>query len=294
MPSLSSVFDQCQPRPEVLAGELPDAIFAADLWEVFCHRAHADYQDPTRFFAGTHPTENLKLLMKDVAERLAGVEGGTPIFRLETGFGGGKSHALIATVHVAREGERLAERLLDYHIERFPEPGATRVAAFVGEESDPLRGQEHEVDGQRLRTYTPWGHIALLAGGLAGYEKVRENDEQGVAPGRGELRQALGDGPVLILLDELVLYMARAFALREDHPRSKVNSQWATFFQTLFSIAAQRPQTAVILTLPSEQDANRRLTGELKQFIPTVLDTVDELEKTAAWQARNLTPNAIL
>ena len=69
-----------------------------------------------------------------------------------------------------------------------------------------------------------------------------------------------------------------------------MNSQWATFFQTLFGIAAQRPQTAVILTLPSEQDANRRLTGELKQFIPTVLDTVDELEKTAARQARNLTP----
>jgi hypothetical protein len=119
---------------------------------------------------------------------------------------------------------------------------------------------------------------------------VRENDEQGVAPGRAALRKAFGEGPVVILLDELVLYMARAFALPEDHPRSKVNSQWATFFQTLFSIAAQRPQTVVILTLPSEQDANRRLTGELKQFIPTVLDTVDELEQTAARQARNLTP----
>jgi hypothetical protein len=46
----------------------------------------------------------------------------------------------------------------------------------------------------------------------------------------------------------------------------------------------------VILTLPSEQDANRKLTGELKQFIPTVLETVDELEQTAARQARNLTP----
>lgn len=234
--------------------------------------------------------ENLKLLVKEVIERLAGVEGGTPIFRLETGFGGGKSHALIATVHVAREGERLAEQLSEYGIDRFPTCDTARVAAFVGEESDPLRGQEHAVDGQRVRTYTPWGQIALLAGGLTGYEKVCENDEQGIAPGRGDLREALGDCPMLILLDELVLYMARAFALREDYPRSKVNSQWATFFQTLFSIAAQRPKTAVILTLPSEQDANRRLTGELKQFIPTVLDTVDELEKTAARQARNLTP----
>ena len=112
----------------------------------------------------------------------------------------------------------------------------------MGEESDPLRGQEHEIDGQRIRTYTPWGQIALLAGGLVGYAQVRENDEQGVVPGRGDLREALGDQPVLILLDELVLYMARAFALPENHPRSKVNSQWPTFFQTLFSIAAQRPQ----------------------------------------------------
>ena len=93
MPSLPSSFDRCTPRREVLAGELPDAIFAADLWEVVGGSAHPDYQDPVRFFAGTHPTENLKLLVKDVAERLAGAEGGTPIFRLETGFGGGKSHA---------------------------------------------------------------------------------------------------------------------------------------------------------------------------------------------------------
>ena len=134
----------------------------------------------------------------------------------------------------------------------------------------PLSGNEHRIDGQRIRTYTPWGQLALLAGGLAGYERVRENDLQGVAPARGTLEAALGEQPVLVLIDELVLYMARAFALREDQARSKVNSQWATFLQTLFSIAARRPRTVVILTLPSEQDANRKLTGELKQFIPTV------------------------
>src|SRR5437868_3255161 len=103
MPSPPSIFDQCKPRPEVLAGELPDAIFAADLWDVASRRpgTHKDYSDPVRFFAGTHPTENLKFLVKEVAERLGGVEGGTPVFRLETGFGGGKTHNLIAAVHVA-------------------------------------------------------------------------------------------------------------------------------------------------------------------------------------------------
>ncbi len=290
MPPFPSIFDLCKPRREVLAGELPDAIFAADLWDVIAGTAHQDYRDPVRFFTGTHPTENLKLLVKEVAERLAGVSGGTPVFRLETGFGGGKTHSLIAAVHVAREGVQLATPLADYHIAQFPRPGAVRVAAFVGEDSDPLSGHEHRVDGQRLRTYTPWGQLALLAGGVEGYEHVRENDLQGVAPARSTLEAALGDQPVLILIDELVLYMARAFALREDQARRHVNSQWATFLQTLFSVAARRPRTVVILTLPSEQDANRKLTGELKQFIPTVLETVDELEQTAARQTRNLTP----
>jgi len=290
MPPLPLIFSQCRPRPEILAGELPDAIFAADLWDVITGKAHEDYRDPVRFFSGTHPTENLKLLVKDVTERLAGVEGGTPVFRLETGFGGGKTHGLIATVHAARFGEQLAGLLGSYRIDRFPRAEDVRVAAFVGEESDPLAGNEHLIDEQRIRTYTPWGQICLLAGGIAGYELIRENDIQGVAPARGTLEQALGDKAVLILLDELVLYMARSFALPEDHPRHKVNSQWPTFFQTLFSIASRRPRTSVIVTLPSEQDANRRLTGELKQYVPTILETVDELDQTASRHARNLTP----
>jgi predicted AAA+ superfamily ATPase len=290
MPPLPLIFSQCRPRPEILAGELPDAIFAADLWDVITGQAHDDYRDPARFFSGTHPTENLKLLVKEVTERLAGVAGGTPVFRLETGFGGGKTHSLIATVHAARFGEQLAVLLENYRIDRFPGAEDVRVAAFVGEESDPLAGNEHLVDEQRIRTYTPWGQICLLAGGLAGYELVKENDIQGVAPARGTLEQALGDKAVLILLDELVLYMARGFALAEDHPRHKVNSQWPTFFQTLFSIASRRARTSVIVTLPSEQDANRRLTGEFKQYLPTILETVDELEQTASRHARNLTP----
>jgi predicted AAA+ superfamily ATPase len=290
MASLPSIFDLCKPRREVLAGELPDAIFAADLWDVISGQAHEDYRDPIRFFTGTHPTENLKLLMKEVAERLAGIEGGTPVFLLETGFGGGKTHSLIATVHVAREGNQLASFLADYRINKFPVRGDVRVAAFVGEESDPLGGNEHVIEGKRVRTYTPWGQIALFSGGVKGYELIRENDIQGVAPEGRTFETALGDHPVLVLIDELVLYMARAFALPEDHPRSKVNSQWATFLQTLFKIAARRPKTVVILTLPSEQDANRKLTGELKQFISAALETMDELEQTAARQARNLTP----
>src|SRR3954454_22935738 len=104
---LPSIFDQCRPRPEILAGELPDALFAADLWEVIRKTAHPDYQDFARFFGSTYATESLKYLLREVGARLSGAQGATPVFRLETGFGGGKTHALIASVHLAREGTRL-------------------------------------------------------------------------------------------------------------------------------------------------------------------------------------------
>jgi hypothetical protein len=61
-------------------------------------------------------------------------------------------------------------------------------------------------------------------------------------PSRSDLSHALGDKPVLILIDELVLYMARCAALPQDHPRSKINAQWNTFLQTLFSVGRSRFQ----------------------------------------------------
>ena len=290
MGRLPTIFETCKPRPEVLAGELPDALFAADLWDVITNRAHPDYQDARRFFAGTHPTENLRFLVREVAERLAGMAGGNPVFRLETGFGGGKTHSLIATVHVAQQGAELAQALSGYGIRQFPKPNEVRVAAFVGDEADPLGGNILTVDGQQVPVFTPWGQLALLSGGLAGYERMRENDVNGVAPARSALEEAMGDASLLVLIDELVLYMARALALPEGHARKQVNTQWATFIPSLFSIAARRPRTAVIVTLPSEQDANRRLAGELKQYVPSILETVDELAQSTGRQVRNLTP----
>ena len=288
--TLPTIFDCCKPRHEVLAGELPDSIFAADLWDVIQKRAHPDYQDPLQFFAGTHPTENLKRLVKDVAERLAGVEGVTFFYKIETGFGGGKTHVLIACVHVALNGGRLAEVLGEFKIRRLPEAGTVKVAAFVGENASPLEGIELTVDGQTVRTYTPWGQLALMAGGLAGYEQVRENDLTGVAPTRDALERAFGDGPLLILMDELVLYMARGFAMPPDHPRGKINSQWTVFLQTLSTVASQRPKTAVLITLPSENDANARFTGDLKQHVAAALETINETENTAIRKASSLTP----
>ena len=78
---------------------------------------------------------------------------------------------------------------------RSSPPGRGAGGRVCGRGIRPLSGNEHRVDGQRIRTYTPWGQLALLAGGLEGYERVRENDLQGVAPARGTLRLHLVSSP---------------------------------------------------------------------------------------------------
>jgi predicted AAA+ superfamily ATPase len=221
--SMPTIFDLCIPRSVILTGNLPASIFAADLWDVITGQAHPDYQDPRTFFSGTYPTEKLRILVKDVTERLAGMQGINPVFVLETGFGGGKTHSLIATVHAATQGHLLRDVLSSYGIRKVPD--TTRVAVFVGENSDPSKGKEIRVDSELIRTFTPWGQIALMAGGKPGYDLMRENDILGIAPSRDDLEKALGSGPVLILIDELVLYMARTLALPPDHPRAALDSQ---------------------------------------------------------------------
>ena len=101
---LASLFDICTPRKDVLGG-IAESDFAADLAQVLRGSAPREYQDPALFFANTHPTRGLRNLLSNVCLRLKGSSDQTSaIFRLDTNFGGGKTHALIAMAHVAKLG----------------------------------------------------------------------------------------------------------------------------------------------------------------------------------------------
>jgi len=58
--------------------------------EMAVHQGKADptYQDPTAFFQRTFITEDMRLLLTSVAQRLNG-GGGDPVMQLQTAFGGG-------------------------------------------------------------------------------------------------------------------------------------------------------------------------------------------------------------
>jgi predicted AAA+ superfamily ATPase len=113
---LPSVFKTCIPREEILAGELSPELFAAKLRLVVEGKAPQVYQDPTGFFANTFATDGLKTLISEVFGRLVGEAVGSPIIRLETSFGGGKTHDEIALWHIAKNGRATSglDRFVDH------------------------------------------------------------------------------------------------------------------------------------------------------------------------------------
>ena len=89
-----------EPHQDVATGEFQQAEFAADLAKVHSGSAPAEYRDPRQFFSRTYLTEGLSALLIGAAKRLSG-SGGDPVVELQTNFGGGKTHSMLALYHMA-------------------------------------------------------------------------------------------------------------------------------------------------------------------------------------------------
>jgi len=277
--TLPRIFDVCTLRDDVRAGAIAESDFAADLAQVVRGTAPAEYKDAAKFFENTYPTRGLKNLLANVCRRLSGAGGeAASIFRLDTQYGGGKTHALIALVHAARgmAGVRNVAEFLDPAL--VPNRGV-RIAAFDGENADPLNGRTMDQD---RRAYTPWGEIAWALAGAAGYERVRASDEHRVAPGADTLRELFGGEPTLILLDELSVYLRKVKGL------AGARDQLSAFLSSLFKAVESAPNAALVYTLAIGKD-NRApdAYGEESEFIAA---RMAEAESISARKATLLNP----
>jgi predicted AAA+ superfamily ATPase len=97
------VKDGSKPRDDVRQGELDDAIFAASFGKLIRDEGPDIYRRADRFFQNTHPTAALSKLCRDVFGRLGSTSEGGAVLRLSTGFGGGKTHALMTLWHLANK-----------------------------------------------------------------------------------------------------------------------------------------------------------------------------------------------
>jgi hypothetical protein len=233
---MKTIFDSCEPRSEVLKGELKEEIFAARLRDVIIGQADPVYQDPATFFDNTYPTEGLKLLLDEALGRLTGLKpASNAIIRLETAFGGGKTHNLIALYHAAK-GHRPGASLVDTAL--VPTPGSIQIVGVVGSDLQPSTGLAHK----GFRTYTLWGEIVAQLTDDQDPALVEQSERDRVAPGTGLWEELIGDQPTLIMLDEVARHLRAAKAMPTTTGKSDLAEQTVAFLMSLFEFAASREQ----------------------------------------------------
>ena len=241
--------DVALPHPDVIANRFKEAEFAADLFAVDAGLAGEGYATPSAFFGITYLTEGLKRVLTSALQRLCGAVG-DPVIGLQTAFGGGKTHTMLAIYHLAkhlREGgdlrglSGLAPLLDGLGEARLPKP---KVAVFVGSS----KGTDVSLtlkDGPAVRTL--WGYIAWRLAGEAGLKLVVESEVARTNPGSELMVEVFRlAGPSVILLDEVVAF---ARQLPDDRFEALLS-----FIQSLTEAAKMVPGVLVVGSLP-ESDA---------------------------------------
>ncbi|MBS7547016.1 Swt1 family HEPN domain-containing protein [Dietzia massiliensis] len=244
--------DVLAPHPDVASGQFHAAEFAADLHTVASGRASDEYADPVAFFERTYLTEGLKDLLTRAARRLSGDAGASPVVNLQTTFGGGKTHSMLAVWHLASGqpaaayGQDMQELLTGLTV-----PSKVQRVALVG---NHLQAGAPNVMPDGTVCNTLWGVLAWQLGGTAGFARVAESDRTRTNPGDA-LRQLLVEyGPTVILIDEWVAY-ARELYGRDDLAGGTFDTQF-TFAQTLTEAAKAVPGVLVLISIPASAEMN--------------------------------------
>lgn len=258
------VLKACTPRQDVLAGELNDAIFAADFGQVLLGNAPQVYQDPENFFRNTYPTKALKKLVQLVFHRLADPRSEGAIIRLSTGFGGGKTHTLLTLWHLGQNIQQL--HLGTELLAAAGRPSQVKVVAV-----DARIGgvPEFSMHGAR-KIMSLWGEIFYQFGQEEAMKILGTADDPEASPSEAQIQAVFPEkGPVLILLDELVVYMARL--------KERGRGNLLGFLNSLLAVVKRRPQTMLLITDPAGQVAYAPETAHLKEAIEAEGPKLDEV-----------------
>lgn len=239
-----------QPHKDVLEGSFKQSEFAADISQVAGGTAPDEYQNAEKFFSRTYITEGMRLLLISVAQRLAG-HGGDPVVQLQTAFGGGKTHSMLAVYHLASR-EVSTDKLM----------GIPPVLDEAGISELP-RARMAVIDGIRLspsqaRTYgsttvnTLWGELAWQLLGEEGFALVADSDTDGTSPGKEVLKELLSRAaPCVILIDELVAF-TRQLELGKQYKAGTFDSN-ISFIQGLTEALKAVPNAILLASLPESE-----------------------------------------
>ncbi len=271
---MRDILTTCQPRPEILGGTFNPEIFTASLSRVLSDYRSGEayegagslYSDPVAFFRdATHPTQGLCTILDNALARLVNRDLSRPaIQRLDTAFGGGKTHALIALAHAAKRGKALAQYTKNIiAADCLPQPEQVRVVGIIGDTVDTVR--ESDAGSTAKQPNTLWWLIAQQTLAPEQQTKIRTRLEDASAPASDEFfAELFGDQPTLIIIDEIAQYLSR---MEAAFPGIGAQ-QTAAFLMSLSTYAAGKANLAVVLSLASTGNA----FGDFNKLIRTLQD----------------------
>ena len=232
-----------EPHQDVATGEFLQAEFAADLGKVHAGSAPSEYGDPREFFGRTYLTDGLGALLVGAAKRLSDA-GGDPVVELQTNFGGGKTHSMLALYHMAggtpaRDLPGL-DQLLSEHGAAVPQHINRAVVVGTWRGPQDVNAQE---GGREFRT--TWGEMAWQLGGADAFDMIAENDAKGIAPGSNLLEEIFRKcSPCLILIDEWVAYLRQIYKV-DGLPSGSFDAN-LSFVQSLTEAVKTSPGTLLV------------------------------------------------
>jgi predicted AAA+ superfamily ATPase len=245
--NLKSWREVVTPHKDVASGRYQQAEFAADLWQVHLGEGTDEYKKPVEFFRRTYLTESLKGMLVGAVQRLT-AGGGDPVVQLQTNFGGGKTHSMLALYHLfsgvaPSELAGIDAVMQAAGAKKLP---TTRRVVLVGNKISP-GNPSTKPDGTVVRTL--WGELAWQLGGKKAFSRVKADDEKATSPG-DVLRELFNEyGPCLILIDEWVAY-ARQLHDQSDLPAGGFETQF-TFAQVLTESAKSAKNCLLVISLPA-------------------------------------------
>jgi hypothetical protein len=254
----------CTLRDDVRSGKLTMDEFAADLNDARTKTGPAVYHDPGMFFDRTFPTHRMKNLAANVLKRLNG-DAGTPVMRLQVAYGGGKTHTLIALLHLAEQGQALSDNPTVKAFLTFAGLTAAPqalVALLPGDKIDIKEGLAvYGPGGQTRRVRTLWGALAYQLAGDSGYARLKAHDEDFTVPAEPLLVDLLkapqneGLG-ALVLVDEAVWYYR---GLVNSDPRMLGTIK--DFYQVLTQAVAKVNRAVMVASLMASHIEANDATG---------------------------------
>ncbi len=243
------------PHEDVATGNFQAAEFAADLYKVAAtDDAGTDYAEPVQFFARTYLTEGLRDLIDRAVRRLGGDMNASPVVNLQTNFGGGKTHSMLALWHLA-SGTALGDYPQDIQEmltgTRFDElAGTIQRVALVGNHISPSGSVK--ADGTQVNTI--WGELAWQLGGDKAFAMVATADADRTPPGEALHELLSAYAPAVILIDEWVAY-ARSLVARDDLAGGTFDDQF-TFAQSLTEAVKGTPGVLLAISIPASESGD--------------------------------------